>query len=498
MPHHDLLNALVSACQRHSGRTALESDDVRISYRDLLDEANSLAQRLREAGVNEQGAVMVKCSNHPSDFVAFLGVWIAGAAAVPVHRTSPPEVVTGIQAKAQCLACLDLLAGTWPTSFSLMPSEGVAGNERQDLLRGSALVIFTSGSTGQPKGAVLSHRAFYGKLIQNTRLFSPSAETVTLLVLNNTFSFGIWVALMTLLEGGRVVATARFTPAGFLHTLATKGITFVGVVPTMIRATFGTLTVGELEAARVRLKASGTLRQMVIGGEPLGKQLSASLRSFIEPATLYDVYGLTETSTSDFYLDPVDYPRREASIGKPAPGITYRVINDQGERCPPHVTGELQIMTPYIMAGYLGDEDLTKMAFSEGWFRTGDLATFDDEGYVTIVGRLKELIVRGGNKITPIEVERALMRCSGIANAMVTGLADPILGQRIHAFLIPRAGEVIDINLVVGELSELLEKFKCPDFYYVGASLPTGRTGKIDRGQLSSWIESGSLQPIER
>lgn len=494
---NEVTDDLVSACKEHSSRIAIDGEGVSVSYGNLLAEATRLGQRLRESGAGESTSVMVKCSNHPSDFVALLGVWIAGAAAIPVHRTSPQDVVAGIQAKAQCVGAIDMLAGQWPTCFTSSELCEHPTEERKRLLQKAALVIFTSGSTGQPKGAVISHSAFQGKLRQNTRLFEPTVDTVSLLVLNNTFSFGIWVALITLLNGGRVITMSRFTPSAFLETLIAEKVTFVGVVPTMIRATFGTLSAVELDGFKLRLKENRSLRQVVIGGEPLGKQLSASLRTFIDPAVLFDVYGLTETSTSDFYLDPADYPQYEASIGKPAPGISYRIVDSKGKECEFQMSGELQIKSPYVMEGYLGDEDLTISAFSNGWFRTGDLATRDEAGYVTIVGRLKELIVRGGNKITPLEVERALMKCSGVGVAMVTGLADPILGQRLHAYIVPKTGEAVTVKAIKNELTEYLEKFKCPDFYYIGDTLPTGRTGKIDRGQLGRWIESGNIHPVE-
>jgi long-chain acyl-CoA synthetase len=492
-----LVDALVRACMAHAGRTALDGDDLRLTYRDLLGEASALAGRLRAGGVAERRVVMVKCSNHPSDFVAFLAVWMAGAAAAPVHRTSPADVVDAIATKAGCVCTVDLLAGSWPASFAGPSPEQPPDEARQRLLDHAALVIFTSGSTGQPKGVVLSDRAFHGKLLQNQRLFRPTAETVSLLILNNTFSFGIWVALMTLLQGARVVVRSRFAPASLVDTLVSQRITFAAVVPTMIRATFGSLAPDELEAARLRIAAAGALRQVVIGGEPLGEQLSARLRAFIAPAILYDVYGLTETSTSDFRLDPADYPARGSSIGRPAPGVRYRVVGDQGRECPAGVAGELQLRTPYIMAGYLGDEELTARAFSDGWFRTGDLATFDADGFVTIVGRLKELIVRGANKLTPIEVERALLKCAGVADAMVVGMPDPILGQRIHALLVPHAANAIGIAQVRRELANVLEKYKCPDVFYVGTSLPTGRTGKIERGRLQGLIAAGALRPVE-
>jgi long-chain acyl-CoA synthetase len=516
-----LATALLDACRRHADRVALEGDGARLTYRELEAQARALAAVLRDRGAHAGAPVIVQCSNHPCDFVGFLGAWLAGVAAAPIHRSTPSEVVASIAARGRCRLRIDLLDAAVPSGVSILAADGTdrppprpdggeddddaadddgAGDENgladPGVLHDAALVIFTSGSTGLPKGVVLSHRAFHGKLLQNQRRFDASSRTVSLLVLNDTFSFGIWVALMTLLQGGRVVMHSRFVPSRFVNALAQDGITFAGVVPTMIRATFAAMTGADIESARTRVQAAGTLRQVVIGGEPLGRQLSAELRRFIAPAQLYDVYGLTETSTSDFVLDPRDYPARESSIGKPAPGIRFRIVDpDSGQACAPNVTGELQLRTPYIMSGYLGDPALSRAAFSDGWFRTADLAIADDDGFVTIVGRLKELIVRGGNKITPAEVERALLRCTGVAGALVAGMPDPILGQRIHALLVPRAGERIDLDRLRGELEGLLEKHKRPDAYHVGAALPTGRTGKIDRGELQRWLAAGTLQP---
>lgn len=490
-----ILAALRGSARAHAARPALRGDDgTHLSYSQLLEQVDALAAGLRAAGAERDEAVLVRVSNHPLDFAAFAAVWAAGAVAVPVHRTAPDGSIAAIQQKARARLALDALAARPASAAPHAPADGAPA--RRDILRGAALVIFTSGSTGLPKGAVLSHEAFAGKLAENQRLFGLAPHDTTLLVLNDTFSFGIWVALLALNHGATVVTRSRFDAAGFLATLADEGITRVGVVPTMIRATFAALDAGALEDASRRLRAASALRDMVIGGEPLGEELSARLRALIAPARLWDVYGLTETSTSDFVLRPEDYAAHPGSIGRPAAGVRHRIVDERGAECRPGAPGELQLATPFVMNGYLDDEAITRDAFAGEWFRTGDLAAHDGSGFVSIVGRLKDVVVRGGNKVTPPEIERALCACPGVAAALVAGLPDAVLGQRIHALLVPAQGQALDAAAIRASLADRLERFKQPDACWVAAELPTGRTGKIDRGRLRAMIEAGELAPL--
>lgn len=492
-----------AAALRHGSDTAVRDERITLSYTQLLMQARSVAQDLHACGLIADETVLVRVSNHPLDFAAFLGVWLAGGVVVPVHRSSPDGVVEAIQAKAQCGCGIDLDASGTPRVTAAVWADTTGNGGRPGLrpglrpiLRGAALVIFTSGSTGSPKGAVLTHAAFVGKLDENQKLLKLSQHDVTLLVLNNTFSFGIWLALVTLFQGGALVLRSRFTAEDFPDVLAAEGITRVGVVPTMIRAMFAALSDTALSAARTRLQTAGCLRDMVTGGEPLGTDLSARLRSFIAPARLYDIYGLTETATSDFVLTPEEYADHPGSIGRVASRVRHRIVNEQGSEVPQGTAGELQLLTPFVMVGYLGDEALAEAAFDGDWFRTGDLAFADTHGYVSIAGRRKDVMVRGGNKITPLEVERALASCPGVAAALVVGLPDAVLGQRIHALLIAAPDVVIDAELVRHALAERLERFKHPDVCYLGTELPVGRTGKVDRGQLQALLTSGALSPM--
>jgi acyl-CoA synthetase (AMP-forming)/AMP-acid ligase II len=330
---------------------------------------------------------------------------------------------------------------------------------------------------------VLSHRAFAGKLDAIQAMLGFGEDERTLLVLNISFSFGIWVALLTLLHGGRLLPAEKFVAATFLATLADEAITRVGVVPTMMRALV-------LDHPEQRLERNA-LRTVMIGGESLGKGLGETLRALLAPAELIDIYGLTETSTCDFFLMPRDAARYAGCIGRPSPGVRFRIRGEDGGDVAPGAVGELCIASPFLMSGYLGQPELNPVD-AGGWLATGDLARERDPGVVEIAGRKKELIVRGGNKIAPQEIEFACSAHPKVAAALAVGRPDARLGQRIHALVVPR-----DPSLSAQELRaflrQRLDKFKQPDVFYFSRELPAGRTGKADRGRFAAMLEAGEL-----
>jgi len=436
-----------------------------MSYAEFLGAAGSVQASLAAAGLNANEPVHVRVSNQPLDLAAYAGVWLAGGVVVPVHRSSPDGAVAHMTMKTRARFEWD---GT-------LRRHGEEPPPARAVLEGAALVVFTSGSSGMPKGAVLSHRAFAGKLVAIQSLLHFGEDERTLLVLNITFSFGIWVALLTLLHGGVLIPRERFSAASFLADL--DGITRVAVVPTMMRSLI--LDVPKLEFE------SRDLHQVLIGGETLGKGLGDTLRALFAPADLIDIYGLTETSTCDFFLMPSDVPRYAGCIGRASPGVRYRIVGDDGE---------LHIASPYLMSGYLEEPALDPIR--DGWLATGDLARERDPGVVEIVGRKKELIYRGGNKVAPLEIEFACSAHPKVAAALAVGRPDERLGQRIHVLVLPR-----DPSLTPKELRAFLagrlEKYKQPDVLYFAAELPSGRTGKADRGRFSAMLERGELSPAE-
>lgn len=494
-------HALLQACSRFTDATALQAPGSAVTYRALADQARAGAQGLRAAGLQADEPVVVMVSNQPGDIAALLAVWLAGGVVVAVHRSTPPALLAGLQQRTGARLGLD-----WPdtsatnsaTNSATTPATALqrwadAPPPPRPLLAGAAFIIFTSGSTGVPKGVVLTHAAFGGKLQQIDSLLQFQPADRTLLVLNLSFGFGLWVALLTLLRGGTLVMAPKFEAADFLATLATQRITQVGLVPTMMRVVLADPALGP---AMHQVAQQGSLRQILIGGELLGLSLADTLRQRFAGSALIDIYGLTETSTCDFFAFPADYAQRPGCIGRPSPQVQHRIADAAGQPVAPGVVGELQLRSPFLLAGYLDAPELTAAAFQDDWFRTGDLARQHADGLVELMGRQKELISRGGNKLTPVEVEQALSAHPDVAAAMVVGVADAVLGERIHVLVVPRSGCVVTVAALRQHLAGRLEKFKHPDAWHLADALPLGRTGKADRGALAALLAAGQTRPL--
>ena len=477
----DLSEALSAACGSHAAQLAIVGDASNLHYAELAESAASLCRALITAGIEPDEPVHVLVSNQPLDIAAIFGVWLAGGVAVPVHRKTPSAVNEAFARRTRARWLVDLDVGRLgATALTAIASEPPP---RRALLQGAALIIFTSGSTGVPKGVVVAHDAFRGKIRQIDSLLHFNQDDRTLLVLNITFSFGLWVSLLTLLNGGTLVMRSRFEPASFLRTLIEQRVTRVGMVPTMMRVLFSD---ARHEHEITCVTEAAQLRQIWIGGEALGASLGRMIRDRFAVTDLVDIYGSTETATCDFFAFPADYALHPGSIGRPAPGVEFRIAADD----------ELQIRSPYLMKGYLDEPELTAAAFCDGWFRTGDLGRVVEGDRVELMGRQKELISRAGNKVTPAEIEQALCAHPDVSAAMAVGIADPVLGERIHVLLIARAGTALAIDEVRRHLEPRLERYKCPDAYYLGEALPLGRTGKADRSQFKALVTSGTITPV--
>lgn len=428
----------------------------------LLAQARHVAGILQGAGVTPHEPVHLAIGNRPTDIAALLGIWLAGAVAVPIHLAASTTTQATVSKASAARFHLD--GGALQVIAASAPAP-------RPLLEGAALIVFTSGTTGLPKGVVLGHDALAGKLRVLDRLLALSPDDVVLLPLQLTFIFGTWVALLSLLSGASVVLMPKFTvPAAAAHLA--DGATVLAAVPTMLRALLSH-----------QAPAAPRLRRVLTGGEVFGVALSRRLMGAWPQAGVYDLYGSTETGSCDFCLPPDAQQDGLGAIGTPTEAVRYRLAGgDLGEG-----VGELQIRTPFGMTGYLDDPALTAESFSGGYFRTGDLGRLRGDGRVEIVGRAKEIISRGGNKIAPLEIDNLLCGHPGVC----AGVPDERFGEAIHAVVVLKPGATLDAAGLRHWAAQRIEPFKLPDRISFAATLPLGATGKTSRAAIRELAGAG-------
>lgn len=426
-----------------------------VLFADLRRMADRIASSLSIQGIAADEPIHVLIGNRATDLAALLGVWMAGGVAVPVHLGAQAATNERLAALTQARLLVDgatvlLISGDPPP--------------KRDLLRGAALIVSTSGSTGLPKGVVLGHAQFAAKLdVLDTLLrLRPGERVVAPLQL--TFVFGLWVALLALRSRSTLALLPHFSLAALSALI--EGAAVLAAVPSTLRF----------------MQAEGALRPpgprlLLTGGETLGAPLRQAIAALWAETNIHDLYGSTETGSCDF-CQPGTAPMEEAgAIGRPTHGVAYRIE-----------AAELQIRSPFGMLGYLDAPALSEAAFQDGYFRTGDLAVQHVAGQVELVGRSKEIISRGGQKVAPQEIDTLLGSHPEVAAALSTGVPHASLGEVLHSVVVPRAGCAPDPAALRDWLAKRLERYKLPERIESVQALPVGSTGKASRALLREML----------
>jgi long-chain acyl-CoA synthetase len=419
--------------------------------------ADRVTALLKAHDVAPDEPVHLRMGNRVEDIEGLLGIWQAGAVAVPIHVSAAASTAARLQQLTNARFLVDenrltTLSGTAPPP--------------RPLLRGGALIMFTSGTTGVPKGVVVGHQRLADKLEVLDRQLGLRPDDVVLLPLQMTFIFGLWVMLLALSSGARLVLVPKFSVGAIAEPL--KEATVLSAVPSVYRA----LMLDPPPAPK--------LRMMMSGGEVLPAHLAQTMTR-AHNAGIFDLYGLTETGTCDFCLGPADEPRGFGTIGRPTEGVEYRIAPG---------TGELQIKSPFGMLGFLDNPELTAASFENAYYKTGDLARLTPDGYVQLIGRDKEIISRGGTKIAPLEIDHLMAEHSAIAAALCAGVADERLGEVVHAAVVLREGATLDAATLREWLLAHTERYKVPEVFYFVDALPLGSTGKADRRAVARMAQS--------
>ena len=339
-----------------------------------------------------------------------------------------------------------------------------------------ALILYTSGTTGFPKGAIYTHGMMLWNSLNTAMRLKITSDDRTLMVMP-PFHTGGWNVLSTPLLhfGGTVILQSKFDAVEALEYLETEHITIFMAVPTMVRMM--------MEAPNFASTDFSSLRYMIVGGEALPIPVIEKWASRNVP--IRQGYGLTEAGPNITSLEAEDAIRKRGSIGFPNFYVESKLVKENGTEAGINESGEFWLKGPMVTPGYWKNIEATKQSFQEGWFKTGDILKKDEEGYLYVVDRVKNMFISGGENVYPAEVERRLLQHPHIRESVVIGVPDEKWGEVGRAYIVLKNG----INLSEEELMEFcregLAKFKIPKYYVFINELPKNDTGKIDRKKLS-------------
>ncbi len=449
------------------------------SYREVEDRAAAFAEQLAERGVGEGDVLAVMLPNSLELLIGILGAWRVGAAATPINPTFTARELDYQLADSGAKLLL-ALPGTVSGIDLITPEQmrdgpELAVPEPEIALDQLALLVYTSGSTGQPKGVMLDHANALAMTGQMVDTFALSAEDHALLVLPLFHVNSIMVSFLTPMSvGGRVTVLDRFAPDTFLAAIERFRPTYFSAVPA-IYARLAELPEGTTFDA-------SSLRFAICGAAPVSKELLERIEQRYG-ISLVEGYGLTETTCAST-CNPVVGVRKPGTVGPALSGQRIAIIDPQGNTVPAGERGEVVISGPTIMRGYLGRPDATAETIRNGWLHTGDVGMLDEDGYLSIVDRIKDMIIRGGENIYPKEIEGVLAEHEAVLEAAVIGAPHALLGEVPVAEVVLMPGATATAADLIEHCRALLAKIKVPVRVNLVSDLPRNPVGKVDKPRM--------------
>lgn len=485
-----------------------------LSYAEIDARSDRAATGWLRLGLGHGDRIAIAAANSPDWIVAYLAAAKIGAVLVTLNVVYREREFTHMltQSGARALVCdaesngfefgpfLDGLRPDIPTVEHLvfLGGDAVPGGRRwadlvaaepdPDLLARAAagvrpadpaVILYTSGTTGTPKGATLTHRSLIASAAAQVERFGQTAADVILGVMPFNHVGGLTCTLgSTLATGGAIALLPRFHPDLVVDAMAGTGVTMFVGVPTMYKMVLAAESLAVADMSSVRL--------CVVGGSNLEPALAAQVASTFEGVRIANLYGMSETSGACVISPPGDSLETVGrSIGTMTGDFEGRVVDDRNVPVPPGEAGELQVRGACVAAGYWQLPDESAATFRpDGWLATGDVASISEDGHVVLLGRQKEMYVRGGFNVYPAEVENVLVSDPAVAMCAVIGVPDETFGETGYAFVVPAPGAEVDPGRLVEMCRVALAKYKVPDRIEVVESLPMTPAGKIRKVAL--------------
>lgn len=516
----------LAAIVSHHARLAPQKEafvwnDIRMTYGQLDELSNKVANALVEMGIGYGDKVALNCPNLPYFPIVYYGIMKAGAVVVPLCVLFTPREI-GYQLEDSDAKAVFVFEGTpelptgnsTKTAFDGVPScehlivltKDPAGAspfpEHKTLTQitlaqpgsfemyptkpdDTCAILYTSGTTGQPKGAELTHLNLMSNVTTtwNTHLpvldFSDGEQKTCLITLPLFHTTGQTVQMNTNLYGGnRVVLLPRFEPEAVLNTMVKEKVNFWVGVPTMYWALLKYVDETGFNVSRVK----DSMKVCTSGGAPMPVEVMKAFEKVFGVRVL-EGYGLSETSPLACF-NHFEKPSKPGTVGQAIFGVEVRCFDDDDKEVPRGTRGEVVIRGTNIMKGYYKQPDATAKAFRNGWFHSGDIGIMDDEGYLAIVDRKKDMILRGGYNIYPRELEEVIITHPAISLCAVIGVPDDRMGEEAKAFVVLKDGEQLSDAEFIEWCKTQFAANKYPRYVEFRDSLPIGGTGKIFKRAL--------------
>lgn len=483
----------------------MHGGDLVADYALLHARAAALATALIDRGLGKGDRVALCSANTPDYLVAMCGVWIAGAAVVPINaklhakeiafilQDSGASHVFASKARRADLASetaqpVIALDGPDFTAMTSGPPAPIAARKPDDL----AWLFYTSGTTGRPKGVQITHGMLAAaSLCYPVDVDPVSQDDAALYAAPMSHGAGLYAAIHLRMGARHIVPrSGGFDPDEVLALSAAHGPTSMFMAPTMLRR----LT----DAAKARGARGHGIKTIVYGGGPMYRADIEEAVAWFGPRFV-QIYGQGECPMAITALSRADiadrsharWQQRLASVGRAQSAVTLAIVDDRGQPLAPGQTGEIMVRGTPVMPGYWNNPDASAAALHDGWLKTGDLGHLDDDGYLTLVDRSKDVIISGGTNIYPREIEEVLLTHSSIHAVAVVGRPSPEWGEEVVAFVVPAPGTTPDPAMLDAHLLTELARFKRPKAYIQIADLPRNNYGKVLKTTLRDRLRGG-------
>jgi len=497
-----IAGAFKKTFRKFPGKTSIELDGQTATFSEIDAATNKIANRLRGLGVEKGDRIAQYVPNSFELIYTTVSSFKLGAIVVPMNvafkekeiayflRDSEAKVIV---TDAQRLPVLEGVLKDLPALEHIVVTDSCGQNggyiSFSDLLDGDdseldvdiadddgAFIFYTSGTTGKSKGALLTQKNVTSNLQALHEAWRWTADDLFLLTLPMFHIHGLGVGLCgSLYNGCSTIIRGKFNAANVLNTIHNQKVTLFMGVPTMY---FRLLDVENCEKYDV-----SSMRLFVSGSAPLSKELFAKFHKTFGHRIL-ERAGMSESMMN--YSNPYDGERRPGTVGFPLPGVKARIVDENFNDVPTNVEGEIVIKGPNLLKEYWRNEEATRKSFKNGWFKTGDICKRDADGYISIVGRSKDIIISGGVNLYPREIEEVIESMPAVKEAAVVGVPDEEFGEAVKACIILEAGETLTAEEVIAYCKKRLASFKKPKHVEFLDELPKNAMGKIVKDRLKN------------